>query len=64
MRRKVTPQDVKNAYYQKILGVDRARVGCDTTVVGSIDLSEGYDPPRKYVESKEVPWDTPLIEGE
>lgn len=64
MRRIITPQDVKNAYYQKMMGVDRARAGSDTTVVSFTDLSEGYDRPRKYVESKEVPWDTPLIEGE
>jgi hypothetical protein len=47
-----------------MMGVDRARAGCDKTIVSFLDLSEGYDPPRKHVESKEVPWDTPLIEGE
>ena len=65
MRRKVTSEDVKKAYYAKLMGVDRARAHCDKTVVSITDFSEGFhDPPRKHVESKEVPWDTPLIEGE
>ena len=55
----------KIAYYYKILGIDIAREGGDRTVVSFIDFSEGFhEPPCKHVESKEVPWDTPLIEGE
>ena len=55
-KKQVTAQDVKNAYYQKTMGVG---------VVSLADLSEGFhEPPRKHVESKEVPWETPLIEGE
>lgn len=55
---KVTPKVVQNAYYQKMMGV----------TLEAADFSEGVvnmiKPPCKHVESKEVPWDTPLIEGE
>lgn len=57
MRRKVTPEDVQKACCQKMMGV----------TLGPADFSEGVvnvKPPCKHVESKEVPWDTPLIEGE